>query len=98
MQSINYRGTDKTSEAGRVFWETCRNAINDYLHNHPEINCLFISSDEAPFIDFIGREIISIPMCYHDDQQRSSDGRAIHSSFFGDRPLLTVCFSPGATF
>jgi len=75
---IHYRGTDKKHEAKPISWEYCAQTISAYLAAHPGIEVLFVASDEAAFIQWIGAEFKHMEVIYHDDQERSMDGKAIH--------------------
>lgn len=77
---VHYRGTDKVAEAPRVRWEACRDAVRSYLASHPEIDGLFVSSDEKSFVDYLVREVREVPVHVHDDEFRSEDGQPIHAS------------------
>lgn len=80
---VHFRGTDKASEAPRVSWEYAKRAIANYLATHDEIGCLFVSSDEPPFIDYIKKEFGSMAVCDFDDVEKSRNGEAIHMSNAG---------------
>ncbi len=69
---IHFRGTDKATEAPRVKWEYCRNTIRNYLGAHPETDALFVTSDEAAFLDYIKIHFTDITVCSHDDHYRSA--------------------------
>jgi hypothetical protein len=75
---VHYRGTDKSGEAPRVPWDVCINAIKEYLSRYPETDAVFVSSDEEPFIEYVCHEINKVPVLFHQDQFRSSDGSKIH--------------------
>lgn len=85
---IHYRGTDKTSEAAKVSFEYTEKAISSYLDKHPEVNAIFVASDETAFIEWIQAKINHLPLIFHDDTQRSADGKATHiQSGLGDNYL-----------
>jgi len=75
---IHYRGTDKKSEAKPVTWEYVANTISNYIAANPQVDSLFVASDEAAFIEWIGREFKHIDVLSHDDTLRSRNGIAIH--------------------
>ena len=75
---VHYRGTDKKHEAKPISWEYCAQTISAYLAAHPGIEVLFVASDEAAFIQWIGTEFKHMEVIHHDDQERSLDGKAIH--------------------
>jgi hypothetical protein len=79
---VHFRGTDKGSEAPPVSPDQCRHAISRYLKDHPEVDCIFVASDESQFIRYMQDEFPSIPVCFCDDQR--SDGKlAVHNPAFG---------------
>jgi len=79
--AIHFRGTDKLIEAPRVSWDYCKLTINNYLNAHPDVNCIFVASDESLFVDYICREFSDITVCHHNDRQRSSGTRALHLDY-----------------
>lgn len=76
---LHFRGTDKVTEAHRVSWEDCAATVDNYRRAHPDTQALFVSSDEAAFIDWIRGRIAGIEVIAHDDQERSRDGKPIHT-------------------
>lgn len=83
---IHYRGTDKCAEAPPVPYSHCRKAIDDFLERNSEFDCLFVSSDEQGFVDFIEKQFQNtLPVFYHDDHERSRAKIAVHRSKSGDR-------------
>ena len=79
---VHFRGTDKSSEAPRVPYEQCARAVRQFLDRHPEVNRMFVASDEAPFIQYMLETFPSVSQCSCDDQR--SDGRlAVHDLRFG---------------
>ncbi|MDO9207170.1 MAG: nodulation protein NodZ [Sulfuricurvum sp.] len=82
---IHYRGTDKKSEAKQVPWEYAAATISNYLDANPQVDSLFVASDEESFIEWIKREFKDIGVISHNDTERSMDGKAIHTqSVTGD--------------
>ena len=77
---VHYRGTDKHSEAPRVSWESFHQALSDYLASHPEVNAIFVASDECSFIEKVKLHFSDIEVVTHEDNYRSDDGLAIHSA------------------
>ncbi len=75
---VHYRGTDKNTEAKPVSWQFCSRTLRNYLACNPEVDALFVASDEKAFIEWIEREFKDIDVIYHDDQERSDDGKAVH--------------------
>lgn len=83
---VHYRGTDKRAEAPRLPYAHVKRAIDGFLTDNPRFDCLFVSSDEQGFVDFIGNEFKhSLPVVCHDDRERSSTDVAVHRSRSGDR-------------
>jgi hypothetical protein len=83
---IHYRGTDKEAEAPRLSYCQVRRSIDTFLEENGDHDCLFVSSDEQDFVDFIESEFEhSIPVVYHEDRERAKAGVAVHRSKSGDR-------------
>jgi hypothetical protein len=83
---IHYRGTDKSAEAPPVPYPAFKKSICRLLDQNSKFNCLFVSSDEQNFIDYIEDEFChTLPVFYHDDHERSKKKVAIHRSKLGDR-------------
>jgi hypothetical protein len=76
---LHYRGTDKSKEAQRVTWERCVRTIHNYLDANPEVNALFVSSDEAAFVERMGTDFRRVEVICHPDSQRTQDGEAVHT-------------------
>ena len=83
---IHYRGTDKSAEAPPVPYPTFKKSIYKFLDQNSNFDCLFVSSDEQSFVDFIEDEFSRrLPVFSHDDHERSRQGVAVHRSKLGDR-------------
>jgi len=83
---VHYRGTDKRAEAPLLSYTHVRRSIDRFLDENDDFDCLFVSSDEQAFVEFIESEFsASVPVVYHEDQERSTTGVAIHRSKSGDR-------------
>lgn len=78
MLGIHYRGTDKKSEAEPVTWEYVARTISNYLDANPQVDSLFVASDEGDFIEWIKRRFKHIDVVSHNDTMRGTDGKAIH--------------------
>lgn len=77
---VHYRGTDKKSEAKKISYQTVLNNINLYLEKFPETNCIFLSSDENSFINYIKKCNLNCPVIFNNDSFRSSNDSPIHTS------------------
>jgi hypothetical protein len=83
---LHYRGTDKHAEASSIPYIDFMRSVDNFLKCNGEFDCLFVSSDEQSFIDFIESEFKhTIPVFYYDDHERSKTNVAIHRSKSGDR-------------
>jgi hypothetical protein len=83
---VHYRGTDKRVEAPRLTYEHVRNAIDGQLTRSGRFDCLFVSSDEQEFIHFMQRSFLrSIPVVWHDDEERSRTDVPVHHAASGNR-------------
>ena len=65
---LHYRGSDKISEAPRISWEAFREKIRSYLNSHPQINSIFVASDEENFKDLVETEFSELSVCHYDDK------------------------------
>lgn len=81
---LHYRGTDKGAEAQAVSFNHVRRALVNYLDANPQINAVFVASDEEGFIKKIRKEFKRVEVIFHDDLHRSTDGVAIHTRPDGD--------------
>ncbi len=81
---VHFRGTDKKGEAERVSWERVQQTIENYLRRNPAIDCLFVASDEAPFINFIEQAFPNLLVISHDDRFRSATNRPFHMDDHGE--------------
>ncbi len=64
---VHYRGSDKmsaTGEAPAIEFEKMRHLIARHLAENPRLDCLFVASDERAFVDYLEREIKSVPVTY----------------------------------
>jgi hypothetical protein len=83
---VHYRGTDKRVEAPRLTYEHVRNAIDGQLTRSGRFDCVFVSSDDQEFIHFIQRSFLrSIPVVWHDDEERSRTEVPVHHAASGSR-------------
>lgn len=80
LLGVHYRGTDKKSEAKQISYKTMESNINLYLTKHPKTNCIFISSDDKNFIDYIENSSVTCPIIYNNDSFRSSNNLPIHTA------------------
>lgn len=76
---IHYRGTDKSIEAPLVEWSVYKQVITRFLEANPEINALYVASDEAQFIEKVEDEFDFVEVILHGDQETSRNGNAIHT-------------------
>jgi Nodulation protein Z (NodZ) len=77
-----FRGTDKGREAPPVSREQCGEAVRRFLGEHPEVDRIFVASDEASFIRFIESEFPSMCVCSCDDQRSEGGSVAVHRMAF----------------
>ena len=85
---LHYRGTDKEGEAPRVDWEKVNRNVQYYLKKFHTTDCVFISSDEIDFINYIEKHINNhfpkVSVVYRNDRYRSHNRRRLHGCFWGD--------------
>jgi len=85
---LHYRGTDKQTgpyaDSGKVSFDQLTTTLQTTIQAHPDIQTLFISSDEQPFIDQITEwrqhHAPTIKTAIRKDKFRSTDGKPIHYS------------------
>ena len=75
---VHYRGTDKKSEAEPVKFEYVARTISNYLDANPQVDALFVASDEREFIEWIRTKFNRVEVMFHNDTERSRDGKTIH--------------------
>ncbi len=75
---LHYRGSDKSSEAPRISWEVFREKIHSYLDAHPQINSIFVASDEERFKDLVGTEFSELAVCHYHDKIKSCGNISAH--------------------
>lgn len=76
---LHYRGTDKVTEAPQVPWEDAIAAVRDLALRQPQFRSVFVASDDANFITYAMQALRPLRVITHDDQERSSDGLAVHT-------------------
>ena len=75
---VHYRGSDKATEAPVVSLDSLSNHIVEILKNNPEINLIFVSSDEKKTIQYLSDLHLPAPVVFREDIIRSEDGEQIH--------------------
>ena len=78
--AVHFRGTDKALEAPRVAWDYCLSTVTHYLAKHPEVDSVFVASDEQAFVGFLASSLPQVKVCHHADHHASVDGRPVHLS------------------
>lgn len=82
---IHYRGTDKRAEAPTLSYQQFGDSVSRFLSHDGNIDCLFVSSDEQRFVDYIAQEFKhGLTVVSHDDRERSRTAVAVHRSTTGD--------------
>jgi hypothetical protein len=82
---LHFRGTDKNTEAEPVDWACCFRSVMKLAADRPEVKKVFVSSDDAKFIEWFDKEAKgTLSVIVHPDQERSWDGKAIHTSALGN--------------
>lgn len=74
---LHYRGTDKVLEAARVEYSFVKEKVEALLNEPEKYDLLFVSSDEADFINYL-RKHLTIPIATRSDAFRSLDGNQFH--------------------
>ena len=95
--AVHFRGTDKKLEAPRVAWDLCLATVRNYLGQHPDVDCVFVASDERAFVDYLVASLPNVRVCHHEDHHSSVDGRPIHlgdggsENYFRGEDALVNC-------
>lgn len=74
---VHFRGTDKTTEAVRVDWQTLAARVREACRTHA-CDSLFVASDEQAFVDFMQCTFADRTVVVHADTLRASGNEAIH--------------------
>jgi hypothetical protein len=75
---VHYRGTDKAGEAPLVGKERLLGHIRDILKERPELELIFISTDDESIIQFLRQSQLPVPVLFREDAVRSNDGNQFH--------------------
>lgn len=76
--AVHFRGTDKQAEAPRVVWAACSAKVSAVLAARPELDTLFVASDEHGFTAFMREAFPALRVVEREDRYRSADGRPVH--------------------
>jgi hypothetical protein len=82
---VHYRGTDKFQESSLVPYDRVRRNIEHYLRLFPRTERVFVSTDDAQFLDYLRSISLQRPLVWRDDAIRSRDGRPVHESSDTDK-------------
>ena len=77
---VHFRGTDKVGEAPRVGWNVVSELVAEQIRIDSSITCIFVTSDETNFVDFMKAIPFGIPLVTYDAKAASANGLAIHFS------------------
>ncbi len=81
---LHFRGTDKKVEAESVDWSRCVQSVRKYASEHPETKKVFVSSDDALFLEWFSLQIEGdLTVVSHPDVERSRDGKPVHGNAAG---------------
>ena len=75
VMGLHVRGTDKM-EAERISYEEISRKVTAFLDTRPDIQTIFVSSDEQPFIDFFRDRFRAFHVVVRDDHHRAPAQRA----------------------
>lgn len=83
LLGIHYRGTDKTSgdpwaEGNPIDATEFLNHAKSVLEHNPDIDGVYITTDEQRFLDFARREITSHPVYGEDLKRHATHGMGLH--------------------
>jgi hypothetical protein len=75
---VHYRGTDKAGEAPLVDSEQFLHRIKAVLGERPDLELIFLSTDDEKIIRFLMDSDLTLPILYREDAVRSRDGDQFH--------------------
>ena len=75
---LHYRGTDKAGEAPLVAKEQLLQHVKAVLREKPELEIIFVSTDDEKIISFLRQSDIGVPVLFREDAVRSKDGDQFH--------------------
>jgi hypothetical protein len=75
---VHYRGTDKAGEAPLVASEQFLRRIKAVLGERPDLELIFLSTDDEKIIRYLLDSDLPIPVLYREDAVRSHDGDQFH--------------------
>jgi hypothetical protein len=75
---VHYRGTDKAGEAPLVAGEQFLYRIKAVLGERPDLELIFLSTDDEKIIRFLMDADLHLPVIYREDAVRSRDGDQFH--------------------
>jgi hypothetical protein len=75
---VHYRGTDKAGEAPLVTQEQFLHRIKGILSERPDLELIFLSTDDEKIIRFLMEADLHLPVLYREDAVRSLDGDQFH--------------------
>ncbi|PXW25369.1 O-fucosyltransferase family protein [Paraburkholderia caballeronis] len=84
---VHFRGTDKKLEAVPVSWQDFCALVASVLRENPQLTNVFVSSDEAAFIDYFTAQPFGVPVHVAPARHLASGGLPVH---FSGHPGLAI--------
>lgn len=84
LLGLHYRGTDKTNgdswaEGNPVDASEFVRHAHSIVEKHPEIDGIYVATDEQRFLDFVRREVTTLPVYGEDLKNHATHGLGLHT-------------------
>jgi hypothetical protein len=84
---VHFRGTDKKIEAHTIGWEAFCRLIETTLAEQPQLNNVFVSSDEQAFLDYFAKWNFPVPISVAPARLLATGTTPVH---FSGHPGLAI--------
>lgn len=84
---VHFRGTDKKVEAHTIAWEAFCRLIEETLAAEPQLNNIFVSSDEQAFLDYFVKWNFAVPVSVAPAKLLATGATPVH---FSGHPGLAI--------
>ncbi|MFM0022052.1 O-fucosyltransferase family protein [Paraburkholderia azotifigens] len=84
---VHFRGTDKKVEAHTIAWEAFCRLVEETLAEEPQLNSIFVSSDEQAFLDYFAKWDFPVPVSVAPARLLATGSTPVH---FSGHPGLAI--------
>ncbi|MBN3764955.1 hypothetical protein [Burkholderia sp. Ac-20365] len=84
---VHFRGTDKKVEAHTIAWEAFCRLVEETLAADPQLNNIFVSSDEQAFLDYFVKRDFPVPVNVAPAKLLATGATPVH---FSGHPGLAI--------